>query len=77
MKTGKKVNQLSFFQSGHGTPMGNWDKVLEEVSELAPLDYLCRPGFGESEPDGEMPTIKNVSDNLVQILNLIYRQFIC
>ena len=48
------------FESGLGTPMGHWDKVLHGVSELAPLITYDRPGIGESEADSEMPTIKNV-----------------
>lgn len=56
------------FESGHGTPMGHWDKILKGVSEMAPLLTYDRPGIGESEPDDEMPTIKNVSDRLISIL---------
>lgn len=57
------------FESGHGTPMGNWDKILKGVAELAPLVTYDRPGIGESAPIDEMPTIKNVSDRLVRLLN--------
>ena len=57
------------FQSGLGTPMGNWDKILKGVSDFAPLITYDRPGIGESEPDNELPTIKNVSDKLIKILN--------
>jgi pimeloyl-ACP methyl ester carboxylesterase len=57
------------FESGHGTPMGHWDRILEGVSDLASLITYDRPGIGESEPDNEMPTIKNVSDKLIKILN--------
>jgi len=57
------------FESGYGTPMGHWDRILEGVSDLAPLITYDRPGIGESEPDNEMPTIKNVSDKLIKILN--------
>jgi len=57
------------FESGHGTPMDNWDRILEEASKLAPLVIYDRPGIGKSESIDEMPTIKNVSDRLVRILN--------
>jgi len=57
------------FESGHGTPMGHWDKILEGVSAMAAVVTYDRPGIGESEPDDEMPTIKNVSDRLIRILN--------
>lgn len=56
------------FESGYGTPMGHWDRILEGVSELAPLITYDRPGIGESEPDNEIPTIKNVADKLIKIL---------
>jgi len=59
------------FESGLGTPMGHWDKVLHGVSELAPLVTYDRPGIGESEADSEMPTIKNVSDKLIRILKYL------
>ena len=59
---------LIVFQSGHRTPMDNWDKVLEGVSELAPLLTYDRPGIGQSEAIDEMPTIKNVSNRLVRLL---------
>ncbi len=59
------------FESGLGTPMDNWDRVLTDVSELAPVLTYDRPGIGESEPDNKMPTIKNVSDNLIKILNYL------
>jgi len=55
-----------------GTPMGNWDSILEGVSKLAPLVTYDRPGIGESEPNEEMPTIKNVSDELIKILNYLH-----
>ncbi len=59
------------FESGMGTPMGNWDRVLKGVSELAPLVSYDRPGIGESEPDNEKPTIKNVADKLIKVLNCL------
>jgi len=54
-----------------GTPMGNWDTILESVSKMAPLITYDRPGIGESDPTEEMPTIKNVSDRLIKILNYL------
>lgn len=65
----KKGQPVVVFESGLGTPMDNWDRVLTGVSALAPLVTYDRPGIGESEPDNEMPTIKNVSDKLIKILN--------
>lgn len=66
----RKAGQaLVVFESGLGTPMGNWDTVLEEVSALAPVLTYDRPGIGDSEANDEIPTIKKVSDRLVRILN--------
>ena len=56
-------------ESGHGTPMGNWDKVIEGIAEHAPVITYDRPGIGESEAVNQPPTIKNVSDRLVKLLN--------
>lgn len=60
------------FESGYGTPMDNWDRVLPGVSKLAPLITYDRPGIGKSEADNEMPTIKNVSDKLISLLSQLH-----
>jgi pimeloyl-ACP methyl ester carboxylesterase len=65
----KEGQPVVVFESGYGTPMDNWDKVLEGVSKLGPLVTYDRPGIGQSEPVDQMPTIRNVSDRLIQILN--------
>jgi pimeloyl-ACP methyl ester carboxylesterase len=65
----KEGQPVVVFESGLGTPMDNWDRVLTGVSVLAPLVTYDRPGIGASEPDNEIPTIKNVSDKLIKILN--------
>lgn len=65
----KEGQPVIVFESGLGTPMDNWDRVITGVSALAPLVTYDRPGIGVSEPDNEMPTIKNVSDKLIKILN--------
>ncbi len=67
----KEGQPVLVFESGHGTPMGHWDKILEGASQLAPLITYDRPGIGESEPDNEMPTIKNVADKLLRILKYL------
>ena len=59
---------LVIFESGLGTPMGNWDKVLSGVAKMAPILAYDRPGIGESEAIDEMPTIDNVAGRLVGIL---------
>lgn len=60
---------LIVFESGFGTPMDHWDRLLDGVSELGPLLTYDRPGVGKSEPDNEMPTIKNVADKLLKVLD--------
>ncbi len=57
------------FESGYGTPMDHWDRVLEGVSSLAPLVTYDRPGIGKSDPVKELPTIENISERLIKILN--------
>ncbi len=67
----KEGQPVIVFESGHGTPMGHWERILEGVSALAPLITYDRPGIGASEPDREMPTIKNVSKKLIKILRAL------
>jgi pimeloyl-ACP methyl ester carboxylesterase len=67
----KSGQPVVVFESGLGTPMDNWDRVLNGVLALAPLVTYDRPGIGESEPDNKTPTIKNVSDKLIKILNTL------
>lgn len=64
----KQDQPVIIFESGHGTPMDNWDKVLAGASSLAPVITYDRPGIGESDSFDKMPTIQNISDNLLQIL---------
>lgn len=64
----KEGQPVIVFESGHGVPMDNWNRVLEGVAELAPLVTYERAGIGASEAIDEEPTIKNVSDRLVKIL---------
>ncbi|OJJ21157.1 hypothetical protein BKI52_11350 [marine bacterium AO1-C] len=64
----KPGEPLIVFESGHAVSMDNWDKVLTGVAKMAPLVTYDRPGIGKSEPDNEMPTMKNVADKLLKIL---------
>ena len=65
----EKGQPLIVFESGFATPMDHWSRVLKGVSELGPLLTYDRPGIGKSEPDNELPTIKNVADKLLKILD--------
>lgn len=60
---------LVVFESGHGTPMGNWDKVIGAVAEFAPILTYDRPGIGKSEATDYLPTLKNVSEQLMNLLD--------
>ena len=65
----KEGQPLIVFESGSGTPMDNWDKVLDGVSKMAPLMTYDRPGVGNSGPEKDSVTIKGFSDRLLKILN--------
>jgi len=60
---------LIVLESGLGTPMDHWDRVLEGLSELGPVVAYDRPGIGKSEPDEELPTIQNVNKKLLALLD--------
>ncbi|MDF1697793.1 MAG: alpha/beta hydrolase, partial [Saprospiraceae bacterium] len=64
----KKGQPILVFESGHGTPMDNWDRVIADSTALGPLVTYDRPGVGQSTPINEMPTIKNVTDRLISLL---------
>ncbi|MDO1451432.1 alpha/beta hydrolase [Rhodocytophaga aerolata] len=59
------------FESGLGTPVDNWDTILDQAASLAPVVAYDRPGIGQSEADQEMPTTKNVADKLRRILQTL------
>lgn len=56
------------FESGLGTPLGNWDTIFDEVARQASVVAYDRPGIGDSAPNEEMPTLQNVTDRLRKIL---------
>ncbi|MEO0877530.1 MAG: alpha/beta hydrolase, partial [Bacteroidota bacterium] len=56
------------FESGLGTPMDNWDWILPQAAELAPVFVYDRPGIGASEADDELPTVEYVANTLVRLL---------
>src|SRR5919199_850531 len=68
LETRKEGEPVVVFESGFGTPMGHWDTILDEVSKRAALVAYDRPGVGDSEPDQELPTVKNVADKLRKVL---------
>ena len=60
---------LVVFESGLGTPLDNWDSVIESVAELGPVIAYDRPGIGESSPDPKVMTLKHSSNRLVWLLD--------
>jgi pimeloyl-ACP methyl ester carboxylesterase len=56
------------FESGLGTPLGNWDTLFDEVAKQAPVVAYDRPGIGDSAPNQEMPTLQNVTERLRKVL---------
>ncbi len=71
LESRKAGQPVVVFESGMGTPMDNWDKVLPGVSALAPLIAYDRPGIGKSGPEADSMTIKGVSDRLLKILQTL------
>ena len=71
MENRKAGQPVIVFESGRGSAMGNWDRVVEGAVEFAPIFTYDRAGVGKSEAIEEMPTIKAVSDRLLRILNLL------
>ncbi|MEM6319063.1 MAG: alpha/beta hydrolase [Bacteroidota bacterium] len=65
----KAEQPIIVFESGLGTPMDNWDRVLDGVSAMAPLVTYDRPGIGQSEAVDEIPTIENVAARLIRLLD--------
>lgn len=59
------------FESGLGSELGNWDKVIDQISSFAPVFAYDRAGIGKSEKTFEMPTPRLVSQNLHSILKIL------
>lgn len=68
----RKLGQpLIVFENGHGVSLENWDRVLAGVAELAPVVTYNRPGIGQSAAVDEIPTMENVANRLVRILQVL------
>ncbi|MEL7122318.1 MAG: alpha/beta hydrolase [Bacteroidota bacterium] len=65
----KEGQPVIVFESGFGTPMDNWERVLADSTNLGPIITYDRPGIGKSEPVEEIPNIKKVADRLIKILD--------
>ena len=56
------------FESGMGVDLGNWDKIIDEISTFAPVFTYDRAGIGKSDIKFSMPTTSLVNKNLHDIL---------
>lgn len=56
------------FENGLGMGLGNWDTVLDELSQTAPVFAYDRAGVEGSERVFKMPTVEVVARNLKAIL---------
>jgi pimeloyl-ACP methyl ester carboxylesterase len=59
------------FESGMGTDLGNWDKIIDELAKNNPVFAYDRAGIGKSDKVFEMPTVKLVSENLKVLLTTL------
>lgn len=57
------------FENGMGVDLGNWKKILDQVSSFAPVFAYDRAGIGKTGKVFKMPTTKFVAENLHGILN--------
>jgi pimeloyl-ACP methyl ester carboxylesterase len=67
---GKNVPAI-IFENGMGVDLGNWKKILDQVSSFAPVFAYDRAGIGKSDKVFKMPTTKFVSENLHDILETL------
>jgi pimeloyl-ACP methyl ester carboxylesterase len=59
------------FESGMGVDLRNWNKIIDQVSQFAPVFAYDRAGIGKSEKTYELPTPENVAVNLNAILKTL------
>ncbi|WP_428667351.1 alpha/beta fold hydrolase [Runella sp.] len=59
------------FENGMGVDLGNWSKIMEQVSSFAPVFAYDRAGIGKTDKIFKMPTAKFVAENLHDILKTL------
>lgn len=59
------------FESGMGVGLDNWEKVIQKISLFAPVFAYDRSGIGKSGTHYQLPTPKNVAENLHQVLQTL------
>jgi pimeloyl-ACP methyl ester carboxylesterase len=56
------------FESGMGVGLKNWDKIIDQIAQFAPVFAYDRAGIGKSEKAYQLPTPQLVSEHLHSIL---------
>jgi pimeloyl-ACP methyl ester carboxylesterase len=64
----KKNAPAIIFENGLGMGLGNWDTVIDQIAEFAPVFAYDRAGVEKSETILQMPTVGVVAQNLKAIL---------
>lgn len=67
----KENTPVIIFENGMGVDLGNWKKIIDQVSLFAPVLAYDRAGIGKSDKVFKLPTTKFVSENLHEILKTL------
>lgn len=67
----KEEQSVIVFESGIGMDMGNWDQVINEVSEKAPVLLYGSSGIVNSGPERDTMIIKDVSDRILRMMDYL------
>jgi pimeloyl-ACP methyl ester carboxylesterase len=59
------------FESGMGVDLGNWKKIIDQVSSFAPTFAYDRAGIGKTNKIFKMPTTKFVAESLHDLLKTL------
>ncbi len=67
----KENTPAIIFESGMGSPLNNWDRIIDPVSAFAPVFAYDRAGLGKSGKSYQLPTPKLVSESLHGLLKIM------
>jgi pimeloyl-ACP methyl ester carboxylesterase len=67
----KKNAPVIIFENGMAMGLGNWDTVIDQIAEFAPVVAYDRAGVEKSETILQMPTISVTAQNLRSILTTL------
>ncbi|SDE85973.1 Pimeloyl-ACP methyl ester carboxylesterase [Dyadobacter soli] len=71
LKKRKPGEPVLVFENGMGMGLGNWNSVIGELAQTAPVFSYDRAGVEKSEKIYRMPTVREVADNLKSILKTL------